>query len=67
MEGPLYVDRIIRGGDWENCGDDYLAVDFRTDLASNMRTDMGFRCFRSCRVSAYVAPRGVKFSCATPQ
>jgi len=65
MDPTFCADRVIRGGDWENCGEDYLAMDFRIDYASNMRTGMGFRCFRPCR--AYVAPRSVKLPCVTPQ
>lgn len=60
MDGPIYVDRIIRGGDWENCGDDYLTTTFRTDFASNMWSDMGFRGWLDPRASRYPMGKGAR-------
>lgn len=48
--------RIIRGGDWENMGEDYLTTTFHSDLESDEHTDMGFRTFRLCRVRPVVGP-----------
>ena len=42
--------KVIRGGDWENLGEDYLTTTFYSDLEPDEPMDMGFRTFRSCRV-----------------